>query len=248
MNTDLNRRALKILSQWDRTLYADMAEPLKRGIGEAFYAESDGVLVRVKYLWMIGAKTTESSLTMAQIIKKQWKEGDEICAHGSQCRRLLEKLELFCWYDHPCYVCAYYAGAQFDVPQELEIRRLDSGYAELLSRTYTMIKGSENALESAGEMIEHGVFGGFLADECVGYIGLHKEGSMGMLEVFPEHRNRGFGTALEMFLINRLVSAGMVPFAHVLDNNEVSIKMQKMLGFSISDDLVYWGKLLTNRE
>lgn len=248
MKTDLNRRALEILSQWDRTLYIDLTEPLKRGIGETFYAEPDGVLVNVKGVWMICAKTPEAAQIMMEIIRREGREDDEVCAHGSACRQMLEDPQSFFWYGHPCYVCAYYAGAQFDVPQDLEIRRLDSSYAELVSRTYTMIKGSENALESAREMIEHGVFGGFLEDECVGYIGLHAEGSMGMLEVFPQHRNRGFGTALEMFLINRLVSCGMVPFGHVWDNNDVSLRMQKMLGFKIADDMVFWGKLLTNRR
>ena len=247
VNTDLNRRALEILSQWDRTLYIDLTEPLRRGIGQTFYAEKDGVLVNVKGVWMVGAMTAEAAEQMVQIIRREGSGDDEVCAHGKACRRMLDNTGLFFWYDHPCYVCAYYAGAQFDLPQDLEIRMLDAKYAELLSRTYTMIRDSENALELARSMIDNGVFGGFLKDECVGYIGLHGEGSMGMLEVFEQYRNRGFGTALEMFLINRLVSRGMVPFGHVLDNNEVSLKMQKMLGFRIADDMVFWGKLLTDQ-
>ncbi len=246
MKTETDTRALEILSQWDRTLYIDLAEPLRRGIGKAFYAEQDGVLVYVPGVWMAAAKTAESAAEMVQIIENECKEGDEVCAHGKACRALMEKPELFCWYEKPCYVGAYLMEGLFDVPDALEIRRLDESFAPLISRTYTLIKDDKDALEKAKKMMDGPMFGGFENEQCVGYIGLHPEGSMGMLEIFPEYRNRGFGTALEMFLINYLVQRKMVPFCHIWESNTVSLKMQKMLGIRIAGDMVYWGKILTN--
>ena len=243
MQTETDTRALEILSQWDRTLYIDLAEPLRRGTGKAYYASEDGVLVYVKGVWMIAALTPESAVSIAEIIRNECKEGDEVCAHGTSCRRLMENPELFSWYEHPCYVGAYFMNSVFDVPSDLEIRQLDSSFAPLISRTYTLIRDDADALEKALRMIQGPMFGGFENDRCVGYLGLHPEGSMGMLEVFPEYRNRGFGTAMEMFLINYLVQRGMVPFCHIWETNAVSLRMQRMLGIRIADDKVFWGKL-----
>lgn len=248
MNTDLNIQALEILSQLDRTLYIDLTEPIRRGIGKVFFARTDGVLVYVNGAWMVAAQSAEAAHEIMQIINSESRDGDDVCVHGKECRQLFENFETISWYSYPCYVGAYLTDTVFDVPSELEIRRLDKNHAGLVSRTYTAIRDSENALETAQKMLEGMVFGGFLDNQCVGYVGVHSEGAMGMLEVLPEYRNRGFGTALEMFLINRLVSMGMVPFCHVWDNNAVSLKIQRMLGLKISDDLVYWGKLLTNRK
>lgn len=243
MNSEIDKRALEILSRWDKVLYIDLSEPLRRGTGKAYYAEPDGVLVYVKGVWMIAARTAESAAQIAEIIRNECKEGDEVCAHGSECRQLMENCKIFSWYEHPCYVGAYLMNTVFDVPSELEIRKLDRSFAPLVSRTYTLIKIDGSALEKAEKMIEGTMFGGFEDDKCVGYIGLHPEGTMGMLEIFPEYRNRGFGTALEMFLINYVVQKGMVPFCHIWETNSVSLKMQKMLGIKIARDMVWWGKL-----
>jgi len=66
------------------------------------------------------------------------------------------------------------------------------------------------------------------------------EGSIGLLEIFPEYRRLGYGTALESFLVNQMLEKGQVPFGLIEVNNKNSIDLQNKLGFKISEDKVYW--------
>ncbi len=75
------------------------------------------------------------------------------------------------------------------------------------------------------------IAGGYDASgELVGFIGEHEEGSMGMLEVFPAHRRRGYARALEAALIDDFLAAGRVPYCHVAPANAASLALQASLG------------------
>lgn len=67
-----------------------------------------------------------------------------------------------------------------------------------------------------------------------------EEGSIGILEVLDEYRGRGFGSALEKFMVNRILEKGQTPFAQISVDNQVSMDLQRKLGFEISTERVYW--------
>ena len=73
-----------------------------------------------------------------------------------------------------------------------------------------------------------------------GFIGTHSEGSMGMLEVFPEHRRKGYGMMLESYLIRWHLERGWTPFGHVIDGNEASIRLQQKAGMEKGDLPAIW--------
>ena len=81
---------------------------------------------------------------------------------------------------------------------------------------------------------------GFLDGEPVGFVGEHLEGSMGLLYVLPEFRRRGFGEALEKFCIAKTIEKGFVPFGQVEKDNAASLNLQKKLGFTVSENLIFW--------
>ena len=74
----------------------------------------------------------------------------------------------------------------------------------------------------------------------VGFIGQHLEGSMGLLEVFPEYRKQGFGEELERYMIYKVREQGLLPFCQVEVGNDCSMRLQQRLGMIISEKLVYW--------
>lgn len=74
----------------------------------------------------------------------------------------------------------------------------------------------------------------------VGYIGQHPEGSMGLLYIFPEYRRHGYAEELERFQINEIVSQGRTPYAHIIEDNEKSLALQKKLGAIFADDKIVW--------
>ena len=79
------------------------------------------------------------------------------------------------------------------------------------------------------------LFGLYEGGRLAGFIGLHHEGSMGMLEILPEFRRRGYGFALEAFLIDWHLQRGWVPWCHVIDGNDASTALQKKLGMTRAD-------------
>ena len=76
------------------------------------------------------------------------------------------------------------------------------------------------------------LFGLYENGTLAGFIGLHHEGSMGMLEILPEFRRKGYGFTLEAFLIDWHLQRGWVPWCHVIDGNSASTALQKKLGMT----------------
>ena len=117
------------------------------------------------------------------------------------------------------------------------IRRIGKDYLDTVVAHYQTIDDPAYILER----IEKGaMYGTFLGDELVGFIGTHGEGSIGMLEVFPEYRRRKIGKALETYMINLALEAGQTPFGQVAEGNEKSMRLQESLGLCFSKADVYW--------
>lgn len=120
---------------------------------------------------------------------------------------------------------------------ELAIRPLAACDLEVVAAHY--------ALLSRAEMLDHlergWVLGGFDADGAlVGFVGEHDEGSMGMLEVFPTYRRRGYARALEVRQMQRFLAAGRTPYCHVVAENAASKGLQAQLGLVRVGPLQCW--------
>ena len=118
-----------------------------------------------------------------------------------------------------------------------QMRRLTEEYAETVFEHYTMAEH----LEYIRERIEKGwMFGAFVDETLAGFIGMHTEGGLGMLEVFPEFRGRGIATALETYAINLSLEQGYTPFGQVVEDNQISRRLQEKLGLYFAKEPVYW--------
>jgi GNAT superfamily N-acetyltransferase len=90
-------------------------------------------------------------------------------------------------------------------------------------------------------LLERGqLFGGFLDDTMIGFAGRHAEGSIGLLEIFPPYRRRGFASVLEQYLINRELALKHIPFGQVVTGNAPSLALQRSLGMTLSEGTLYW--------
>lgn len=91
------------------------------------------------------------------------------------------------------------------------------------------------------ERIERGqMAGAFFGEELAGFIGIHPEGSVGMLAVLPSYRGRHVGMALETYMLNRQIEQGLIAFGQILEQNETSAALQSRLGLKLSKTPVYW--------
>lgn len=87
---------------------------------------------------------------------------------------------------------------------------------------------------------KRGMFGAYVDGSLAGFIGIHSELSMGMLEVFPEYRKRGIGSSLLKKDINYCLSNGVTPFCHVVYGNENSYRLCSKIGVKFYDGFVFW--------
>ena len=76
--------------------------------------------------------------------------------------------------------------------------------------------------------------------KLAGFMGLHEEGSMGILAILPEFRRRGLASLLESWVIGRQLREGRVPYGHVIDGNEASTALQQSLGLTKAELPAIW--------
>ena len=214
--------------------YLGLDRVMKRGSGEIIANPEDTLLIRDSisggYLLACKDMTTGISLLDQYV--------------GQECNLLMvsdyalglatferygfsEKLE--------CYQVAYY-GEKPPVNTVLDVRAADEGNLGMLIENYHLVSPEE--LEKLVE--RRSILLGYCQDQLVGFIGEHLEGSMGILYVFPEYRNRGFGTALQTHLIAKTMDEGFIPFGQVEKDNLKSLGLQKKIGMTQSDNLTVW--------
>lgn len=229
---------------------ADMLEILRRGTAETLYLSQNALILRETgsgsvFFWA-GQKGKEDERAARAALPFLPKTG-LFCAHGEVCRRLVagwagctgaERCIQACW--------------RGPLPPEPEIplRSLGPADAGLVLAHYHTVddEGYVRARVASGEML--GAFlpaGGAGAGgkqngkhEIAGFIGLHAEGGIGLLEVFEPWRRQGVAAALVMGMVRRQMQKGAIPFGQIIEGNEPSLRLQKKLGFSFSGEPVYW--------
>lgn len=214
-------------------LHMGMIEPIHRDTAEILYADTDGVLMKEQKsnAYMISVDNFEKGRELINSILKC----NLIVAHQKYMVdytlnrfELTEKLE--------CVQAVYMNKIKLDVKEKLEIRQLKQNQMEVILEHYDKL--SKNELE---ELLKNGnLFGGYKNGTLIGFVGNHLEGSIGLLEVFPQYRHLGYGTTLESYMVNQMIEKGLVPFGQIEINNEKSIALQNKIGFRISEDRLYW--------
>nr|WP_300838495.1 tRNA (guanosine(37)-N1)-methyltransferase TrmD [uncultured Acetatifactor sp.] len=121
-----------------------------------------------------------------------------------------------------------------------EIRTLSEGDIGYVSKWYgTEGPGLDD--EYVRERILAGaMYGAFLEGRQVGFVGIHDEGSLGMLFVEESFRGRGIGASLEAWAVNCMLEKGWIPYGHVAEGNEASARLQERLGFYKAEKSFWW--------
>lgn len=83
-------------------------------------------------------------------------------------------------------------------------------------------------------------FCGYVDGHLAAYVGLHTEGAMGMLYVFPDYRRRGLAAQMVSFFVRRQLSLGRFAYAHVFEDNFPSLALQRKMGMTFSSSPIWW--------
>ncbi|MCW3488538.1 GNAT family N-acetyltransferase [Dethiobacter alkaliphilus] len=133
---------------------------------------------------------------------------------------------------------------QFLLPEDVELSPESSAvalspedapyiYQHLPYKDITSVKYIEERItqgESAG-IYEQG--------RLVAWAATHDDGAMGLLQVLPQYRNRGYATEVLIGLIGKIRSAGKIPFGQIEGWNVKSLNLMAKLGFVPHKD-VHW--------
>ncbi len=217
----------------DKRNYIHMIEGLRRGRAEILCWEGEEILLydRRCRLCMISASSAErgerllslapeetESFVVSQAFFMEMLCGGEAYEVHSECRQLL-----------------YTQRVPLPVKHK-DIRKLTSAHLDYVSGHYDY-----DGRDYVEARIREGVmYGAFVEDRLVGFIGMHNEGSLGLLYVEEAYRRQGIAVSLEAYAINRILEKGWTPYGHVIVGNQVSFALQEKLGLYRSDRSVWW--------
>ncbi len=120
------------------------------------------------------------------------------------------------------------------------IKRLAPSLAETVYERYHNPGGGYRVGDIAELLRRGNIFGAIEDGKLTGFIGLHFDGSMGMLEVFEPFRRRGIGERLERFLITYVMTVGRVPTCEVDADNVASLRLQERIGLTPGAGYTVW--------
>lgn len=222
----------------DIALYADILEAFRRGAAEVVYDSDTALLLkhRTYNLYMLAAEEKEARPLFDRIeaaASNSLARG-YVVARGEGVAAYAKKLG----YESTTALTQvlYEKTEAPGIEKTLVIRMPDDRDFEKVTATYDIVADEELWRDfKSGEF-----FGGYKDGRMVGYIGLHAEGSMGMLHVFEEYRGNGYAKELYSFLIDWQLKRGRIPYGQVFQDNEASIALQKSFGLTFSKEPVYW--------
>lgn len=235
-----------------KLLYMDMIELINRGQARLVHAEGTSICLQDKEdgTYFHTAETLEEGKAALQALIEDAKVNggvESVVLHEDFMREttaeMLHAREVVC-----CYQAVYTRKEKLPITglyrldgknQEgmAKICPLDLSYLDVVSANYHMVDDRDYIKER----IKKGcMFGAFVENELAGFAGIHAEGSIGMLEVFPQYRGRHIGKALETYMINLLLERGMIPYGQVADGNEISRRLQESLGLYFSKTMICW--------
>lgn len=229
----MKEQALQYLSK-NPLLHISMTEPLRLGRAEVLKVSPHGVLLNVlpENIPMLSADTLEAGMAMLEGIH----DTDLIVVHQEFLMDSV-KQKYGLTGAHICDQVVYTKKEPLPIPEDADIRLLDDGYCEIMAAHYQLSNDPEHMRELVKMGVMHGVF---VEDHLAGFIGMHSEGSIGLLQILPEYRNRGLGTVLQKYMINFVLAKGGVPFGQVIVGNKESMGLQHKLGMEFADGKVTW--------
>ena len=215
--------------------HMDMLEPIRRGSAEVLAANPRGVLLveKASRTHMLTVEAPEYAEEFLGQIENPYLMAvhQEVLAEDAARRFGLQPTMR-------CHQAAWLRPAPPPIPETpFRVETLDMGKCAEVHDLYSHEIGREYV---EGRLAAREMFGAFREGELAGFIGLHEEGSMGMLEVLPAFRRMGVGTLLAAYLCGQLMERGLTPFSQFTVDNMASRRLHEAMGFSISTDLVFW--------
>lgn len=228
----INENGMKYL-QDGRMVHIPMLSAVQSGDAEVICASEKGValLETAGNVHFLSAADAEEASRMLELIDDSYMMVvgfREVADLAMEKYGFSEALE--------CYYAAYLRKELLALETDLHIAPASAEDINVIKEIYHLISEEEiDQIFEAGNL-----FSAFMDGEFVGFGGFHLEGSMGLLEILPEHKRKGYGTQIETFLINEALRRGKIPYAEIVKGNDISVKLQEKLGLEFSKTSIWW--------
>ena len=213
----------------------DMMELLRRDGGALRYAGPEGALLWDKESggWFLSAQSEQDLSRALSLIPPEARLAT--CHEDWYLSRLEERLGL----KGRAFFQSVWTAPQ---PPELppfrgELRRLGPEWAETVAQAYGQTSGDIDYIQGA---IDRGMLGIFDGEALAGFVGVHDEGSLGMLEVLPPYRRRGYGLVLQLAIVRAALAQERYAYGQVAEDNAASLALQRKAGMTVCPDKIYW--------
>lgn len=218
-----------------------MIESLSRGLGEILFEQGEDVLIydRKSSVCMLNAADREAAEKLAALAPAETKQ---FVTSVQTVKDYLEEQGFSLCFETGCAQFVYTQRVPLSV-QHKDIRKLTSADTDYVCRHC-----EHDSEEYVRERIKSGaLYGAFVEEKLVGFIGIHSEGGMGMLYVDEACRRQGIAASLEAWLVNHTLERGQIPYGQVELENKNSIKLQEKLGFYRAGKLIWrLGRITSN--
>lgn len=204
----------------------DLYELLQHENGELLYEGQEGNIIRNGNHGSVLTDILDGRQLCSILRKLSLPAFDQIAVKSRSAAEALQEQFGFCG-ENPCSQWVYPSKQAPEYPQA-DVRLLTQDYVQTAAAYYHLVSDSASYISHRIEAAR--IWGLFEEGRLVGFIGTHSEGAMGMLEVFPEYRRRGYAHILEASLIAWHLKRGWTPYCQVIDGNTASLHLQTSLG------------------
>ena len=234
MEQDAGLRQARAYLEQDPLRYMDMLGPLNRGMMEVVAVEEGGVLLYnvPGEVYMMAADSLAVGKSLCAGVEKMELASTHDRETGEYLKETYGFAECRC-----CTPAAYLGKEPLPVPGQFEIRPLGQEFFSTVLEHYHSFSDPDYIRKRLDAGVMHGAFQG---EELLGFIGMHAEGSVGLLEVLPEHRRKGAAAALMAFMTNWFLERGWVPFSQIFEGNTPSFQLHRKMGWTLCKDPLYW--------
>ncbi|MCM1105589.1 MAG: tRNA (guanosine(37)-N1)-methyltransferase TrmD [Blautia sp.] len=245
----------------DKLHHMDMIELIRRGRAKLVARQGKEILLEDKESHVFFHTCLEEQRSHGREDSALLPRLRELCGHAADILVLHQPGSVpvlaqmgYCL-DMECLTCVYTRKEQLPITglygadgrplaNGIEIFALTMEEFPLVKQCYTIEEP-----EYLRKRIEKGMmYGAFMQGELAGFIGVHDEGSIGMLYVLPRFRRRKVAAALETYLCNRLIRQKMTPYGQIAIGNTASVLLQERLGLCMSRGHVYWMSLKSSEQ
>lgn len=223
---------LTCLEQHGRLDHFDMIQPLKMQSARTILADEEGVLLLLQEeVYVLSVFESTATQRFASYLVGC---ANPFSVHQSFVSEYLEDQGMKKTFR--CLQACCLHQERYQVSKDVEFRILSLADEDVVLEHYHL----GDAAYVRSRLADNVMLGIEVEGKLAGFMGTHQEGTLGMLEIFPNYRRRHLGYELEKEYCNRLLDEHKVPYCHIVEDNTASVALHQKLGFAFASHRIDW--------